>query len=99
MLSIARRALQEPDRMDIMGLIVFLLIGALAGWLAGLIVKGGGFGLIGNIAVGVVGAFVAGLLFPRMGFMLGGGLVASVIHSAIGAVIFLFVVSLIRGRR
>ncbi len=82
-----------------MGLLVFLLIGAIAGWLAGLVVKGGGFGLLGNIAVGVAGAFVAGFLFPRLGFGLGGGIVAEIIHAAIGAVILLFVISLIRGRR
>ena len=51
--------------MGIESLIVFLIIGAVAGWLAGLIVKGYGFGLIGNIVVGIVGAFIAGWLFPR----------------------------------
>ena len=82
-----------------MDLIIFLFIGAVAGWLAGLVVKGGGFGLLGNIAVGIAGAFVAGLLFPRMGFGMGGGMIAAIIHAAIGAIILLFIISLIRGRR
>jgi uncharacterized membrane protein YeaQ/YmgE (transglycosylase-associated protein family) len=77
-------------------LIIFLIIGAVAGWLAGLIVAGGGFGLLGNIIVGIIGAFVAGLLFPRLGFELGGGMLAAILHATIGAVIFLFIVSLIR---
>ncbi|MEZ5864066.1 MAG: GlsB/YeaQ/YmgE family stress response membrane protein [Geminicoccaceae bacterium] len=53
--------------MGIEALIVFLIIGAIAGWLAGLIVKGYGFGLLGNIVVGIVGAFVAGLILPAIG--------------------------------
>jgi len=50
--------------MDLVSILVFLLIGAIAGWLAGLIVRGGGYGLIGDIVVGIVGAFIAGLIFP-----------------------------------
>jgi uncharacterized membrane protein YeaQ/YmgE (transglycosylase-associated protein family) len=82
--------------MTVSALIIFLLIGAIAGWLAGLIVAGGGFGLLGNIIVGIIGALVAGWLFPRLGFALGGGFIAAILHATIGAVIFLFVVSLIR---
>ena len=59
--------------MGIEGLIIFLIVGAIAGWLAGVIVKGGGFGLVGDIVVGIVGAVIAGYLFPAMGFGLGGG--------------------------
>ena len=80
--------------MDAQALIIFLIIGAVAGWLAGQIMRGGGFGLIGNIIVGIVGAFVAGWLLP--GFFPLGGIVGSIIHAAIGAVIVLFVVSLIK---
>jgi uncharacterized membrane protein YeaQ/YmgE (transglycosylase-associated protein family) len=80
--------------MDAQALIVFLLIGAVAGWLAGQIMAGGGFGLIGNIVVGIIGAFVAGYLLP--GFFPLGGIIGSIIHAAIGAVIVLFVVGLIK---
>ena len=80
--------------MDAQALIIFLIIGAVAGWLAGLVMRGGGFGLIGNIIVGVVGAFVAGWLLP--GFFPIGGIPGSIIHAAIGAVIVLFVISLIK---
>ena len=73
-----------------------LVIGAVAGWLAGLIVKGFGFGLIGNIIVGIVGAFIAGFLFPRLGFILGPGIVGAIINATIGAVILLVIIGLIR---
>lgn len=82
--------------MGVESLIVFLLIGAIAGWLAGLIVKGFGFGLLGNIVIGIVGALVAGFLFPRLGISLGGGVIASIIHATIGAVILLVLVKLIK---
>ncbi len=77
-----------------MGLIIFLLIGAAAGWLAGNIMRGGGFGLLGNIVVGVIGAFIAGLLLP--GIIALSGLVGQIISATIGAVILLFIVSLIK---
>jgi uncharacterized membrane protein YeaQ/YmgE (transglycosylase-associated protein family) len=77
-------------------LLVFIIIGAIAGWLAGLIVKGFGLGLVGNIVVGIVGAFIAGWLFPRMGFAVGGGIFASIIHATIGAVILLVLIKLVK---
>ena len=77
-------------------LIIFLVIGAIAGWLAGLIVRGFGFGLLGNIVVGIIGAVVAGWLFPRLGISLGGGIIGSIIAAAIGAVILLFIIGLIK---
>jgi uncharacterized membrane protein YeaQ/YmgE (transglycosylase-associated protein family) len=77
-------------------LVVWLIVGALAGWIAGVVVKGGGFGLIGNIVVGILGSIVAGYLFPVLGIHLGAGLIGSVLHAAIGAIILLFVLSLIR---
>jgi uncharacterized membrane protein YeaQ/YmgE (transglycosylase-associated protein family) len=80
--------------MDAQALIIFLIIGAVAGWLAGQVMSGGGFGLIGNIVVGIVGAFVAGFLLP--GFFPLGGIIGSIIHAAIGAIIVLFVVGLIK---
>ncbi len=82
--------------MGLESLIVFLIIGAIAGWLAGLIVTGFGFGLLGNIVVGIVGAFVAGFLFPLIGFGLGGGIIAAIIHATIGAVILLFLIKLVK---
>lgn len=82
--------------MAVESLIVFLIIGAIAGWLAGVIVKGFGFGLIGNIVVGIVGAFIAGWLFPRLGFALGGGIVAAIVHATIGAVILLIIIRLVK---
>ncbi|BCG92841.1 GlsB/YeaQ/YmgE family stress response membrane protein [Mesorhizobium sp. 131-2-1] len=82
--------------MGIESLLVFIIIGAIAGWLAGLIVKGFGFGLIGNIVVGIVGALIAGWLFPRLGFAIGGGILAAIIHSTIGAVILLVLIKLVK---
>ena len=80
--------------MTIESLVIFLIIGAVAGWLAGQIMKGAGFGLIGNIIVGIVGAFIAGLLLPAIG--LGDGIVGAIISATIGAVILLFIVGLIK---
>ncbi|MGE0502686.1 MAG: GlsB/YeaQ/YmgE family stress response membrane protein [Rhizobiaceae bacterium] len=76
--------------------IIFLLIGAVAGWLAGLIVKGYGFGLLGNIVVGIVGAFIAGWLFPTVGLAFGGGILAAIVHATIGAVLLLVLIRLIK---
>jgi uncharacterized membrane protein YeaQ/YmgE (transglycosylase-associated protein family) len=85
--------------MDIMAVIVTLLIGAVAGWLAGVVVEGGGSGLLGNILVGIAGAFIAALLFPRLGLglTLGGGLVGAIVTSALGAIVLLLIVNLLRG--
>ncbi|MGN6142229.1 MAG: GlsB/YeaQ/YmgE family stress response membrane protein [Mesorhizobium sp.] len=82
--------------MGVESLIVFLIIGAIAGWLAGLIVKGYGFGLLGNIVVGIVGALIAGWLFPTLGISLGSGIVAAIIHAAIGAIILLVLIRLVK---
>ena len=84
--------------MDLTGLVIFLAIGALAGWLAGKVVRGTGFGLIGDLIVGVAGALVASLLFPALGIVLGTGIVSEIIYSAIGAIILLLIVRLVRGR-
>ena len=78
-------------------IIVILFVGLVAGWLAGKIVRGTGFGIIGDILVGVAGALVASLLFPKLGIHLGSGLVTEIIYSAIGAIILLLVVRLVRG--
>lgn len=78
-----------------MNLIIFLLIGALAGWLAGVVMKGRGFGVIVNIVVGVVGAFFGGWLLPRLGVNFGGD-VGLFITAFIGAVILLAIIGLIK---
>jgi uncharacterized membrane protein YeaQ/YmgE (transglycosylase-associated protein family) len=82
--------------MTIQALIIWLVIGAIAGWLAGQIMKGYGFGLIGNIMVGIVGAFIAGWVLPRLGFVLIGGVVAEIVNAVIGAVILLAVIGFIK---
>jgi len=82
--------------MGIESIIVWLIVGAIAGWLAGLIVKGGGFGLLGNIVIGIVGAVVAGWLLPQLGIRIGTGIVSAIINSAIGGIIVLVILSLIR---
>jgi uncharacterized membrane protein YeaQ/YmgE (transglycosylase-associated protein family) len=81
---------------DAQTLIIWLIIGAVAGWLAGQIMTGGGFGLVGNIIVGIVGALVGGWLLPRLGIYIGGGVIAAIINAAIGAIIVLFVIGLIK---
>lgn len=82
--------------MGVEALLIFLLVGAIAGWLAGLIVKGYGFGLLGNIVVGIVGAFIAGFLFPRLGLGLGEGIVGAIIAATIGAVLLLLLLRLVK---
>lgn len=78
------------------GIIAWLIIGAVAGWLAGVLVKGGGFGLIVDIIVGIVGAFIGGWLAGVLHISLGGGWIGSIITAVIGAVILLFIIRLIR---
>jgi len=81
--------------MNITGLIIFLAIGAVAGWLAGVLMKGRGFGVIVNILVGIVGAVIGGVVFGLFGIALG-GLVGSVITATFGAVILLYIASLLK---
>ena len=77
-------------------LLVILFVGLVAGWLAGKIVRGTGFGLIGDILIGIAGALIASFLFPKLGIRLGTGLVSEIIYSAIGAIILLLIVRLVR---
>lgn len=79
-----------------MSLLYFILIGAIAGWLAGQIMKGGGFGLLINIILGIVGGAVGGWLFGELGISAGGGLVGSLVTATIGAVVVLFIASLFK---
>ncbi|AVO46177.1 GlsB/YeaQ/YmgE family stress response membrane protein [Phreatobacter cathodiphilus] len=82
--------------MPVESLLVLILIGAIAGWLAGLIVKGFGFGLVGNIVIGILGALIATWLFPRLGVSLGAGILSAIVSATLGAVILLVIVGLIR---
>ena len=77
-------------------ILVILFVGLVAGWLAGKIVRGTGFGIIGDILVGIAGALIASFLFPKLGVHLGTGLVSEIIYSAIGAVVLLLIVRLLR---
>lgn len=74
----------------------FIIIGLVAGWLAGVVMKGGGYGVVGDIVVGIVGALIGGWLFSTMGVSAGGGLVGAIIVAFIGAVILIFLLRLIK---
>jgi uncharacterized membrane protein YeaQ/YmgE (transglycosylase-associated protein family) len=84
------------ENMDAEALIIWLIVGGVAGWLAGMVVKGGGYGLIGDIIVGIVGGLIAGWLLPRIGIVIGGGIIAAIINAFIGAVILLIVLRLVK---
>ena len=81
--------------MDFSSLVIFLLIGIIAGWLAGAIMKGGGFGLLGSMVLGVIGAFIGGYLFNLLGIS-AGGFFGSLVTATVGAVVLLYVVKLIK---
>ncbi|NTS33878.1 GlsB/YeaQ/YmgE family stress response membrane protein [Phyllobacterium sp. BT25] len=72
-------------------LLIFLLVGLIAGWLASQLVRGGGFGLVGDLVVGVIGALIAGYLFPALHISIGGGILGAIIAAAIGAIILLVI--------
>jgi uncharacterized membrane protein YeaQ/YmgE (transglycosylase-associated protein family) len=78
-------------------LLVILLVGIIAGWLAGRVMEGGGFGLIGDLVVGLVGAFIGDWLLPRLGVHLGTGVVAAIVNAFIGAVVLLLILRLLTG--
>lgn len=78
-----------------MNFILFLIIGAVAGWLAGNIMKGRGFGVLGNIVVGIVGSFLGGMLFGALGLK-AFGLIGSLITATVGAVVLLYLISLFK---
>ena len=79
-----------------MNFLWFLIIGLVAGWLAGVLMKGGGFGMVGDLVVGVIGAVLGGWLFGALGISAGGGLIGSLVVATIGAVVLLFLVRLIK---
>ena len=82
--------------MELEAILIFCLIGAVAGWLAGQIVSGFGYGLLGNIVIGIVGAFIAGYLLPRVGFSIGSGILGSILNATLGAVILLVIIKLVK---
>ncbi len=77
-----------------MGIIIAILIGAVAGWLAGKIMRGGGFGFIINAILGIAGSFVGNWLFGFLGISIGGKWVGAIISALVGAIVILFIVSL-----
>jgi uncharacterized membrane protein YeaQ/YmgE (transglycosylase-associated protein family) len=77
-------------------LIIWIIVGAVAGWLAGLVVRGFGFGLIGNIIVGIIGAFLGGWLFANFGIAIGTGIINTIFTAFIGAVVLLLIVRVIK---
>ena len=82
--------------MSLTGLIWFLLIGLIAGWLAGKVMRGGGFGIVGDMVVGIIGALLGGWLFGKLGISAGGGLLGAIITAFVGAVLFILLLRLIR---
>jgi uncharacterized membrane protein YeaQ/YmgE (transglycosylase-associated protein family) len=81
---------------DVNSIIIMLIIGAIAGWLAGQIVRGFGFGLLWNIILGIVGAFIGVWLLRQLGFMPFAGFIGSIVNAVIGAVVLLVIVGFIR---
>lgn len=82
--------------MSVETILIWILVGAIAGWLAGLVVRGFGFGLIGNIIIGIVGAFLGGWLFGVLGFAIGAGIINAIFTAFIGAVVLLLIVRVIK---
>ena len=78
-------------------ILIIIIVGLIAGWLAGQLVRGAGFGLIGDLLIGIVGAFIGGWLLPRLGIHLGVGIVGSIVNATIGAVVLLLLIRLVRG--
>ena len=78
-------------------LLIILLVGLVAGWLAGQIVQGTGFGLIGDLIIGVAGAFIGDWLLPQLGIHLGSSTISAIVDATIGAVILLLIMRLFRG--
>jgi uncharacterized membrane protein YeaQ/YmgE (transglycosylase-associated protein family) len=81
--------------MEGLSLLGFLIIGLIAGWLGGKIMRGGGFGLVGNLVVGVIGAFLGGFLFDKLGIAMG-GTIGALITAVVGSVVLLFIVGILK---
>jgi uncharacterized membrane protein YeaQ/YmgE (transglycosylase-associated protein family) len=82
--------------MDPVDILIWLVIGAVAGWLAGQFISGGGFGLIGDIVAGIVGSVIAGCLLPLIGIHIGAGFIGTAINAFIGACVLLEIVRLVK---
>jgi len=78
-------------------LLIIILVGIVAGWLAGQVMQGTGFGLIGDLIVGLLGAFIGDWLLPQLNIHLGVGLVALIINAFVGAIVLLLILRLIGG--
>ena len=78
-------------------LLIILGVGVIAGWLAGQIVQGTGFGIVGDLIIGIVDAFIGSWLLPQLGIHLGSGIIAAIINATIGALILLLIIRLVRG--
>jgi uncharacterized membrane protein YeaQ/YmgE (transglycosylase-associated protein family) len=89
----------EDTKMYVSGesLLIILVVGLIAGWLAGQIVQGTGFGIVGDLIIGIVGAFIGSWLLPQLGIHLGSGIIAAIINATIGALLLLFIIRLVRG--
>lgn len=85
--------------MDLEQIIVFLIIGAVAGWLAGLIFKGGGFGILGNMIVGIIGAVLGGWIFDLLDISIGGRWLGPIVTATVGALVLLLAISLVRKKK
>ena len=82
--------------MSVEALLIWLLVGAVAGWLAGLVVRGGGFGIVCNIVIGIIGAFLGGWLFGVAGIAIGAGIINTIFTAFIGAVVLLLLVRVLK---
>ena len=82
--------------MSVTTVLIWILVGAVAGWLAGLVVRGFGFGLVGNVVIGILGAILGGWLLGMAGFSIGAGILGSIITAFIGAVVLLLIVRVVK---
>lgn len=82
--------------MGVSNLVLFVIVGIVAGWLAGRLMKGGGFGLLGNLVIGAIGAFLGGWLFRFLGVSIGHGLLGSLVTAVVGAVVLIYGLRLLK---
>ncbi|MBI1869253.1 MAG: GlsB/YeaQ/YmgE family stress response membrane protein [Methylocystis sp.] len=83
-------------RLSAESLVVIILVGLVAGWLAAKVVRGYGLGIVGDIIVGVIGAYIGNWLLPRLGIHLGTGVVLAILNATVGAIVLLLLVRLVR---
>jgi uncharacterized membrane protein YeaQ/YmgE (transglycosylase-associated protein family) len=89
----------EDTKMNMSGesLLMILVVGVIAGWLAGQIARGTGFGIVGDLLIGIAGAFIGSWLLPQLGLHLGSGMIPAIINATIGALLLLLLIGLVRG--